>query len=113
MYAVSGVMQAILLVMCFIWKARQRRLGIDDFGHPLNPTALDAPAPMIRGADGGETVEDAVEEAIEEDVPGAGNGQAPDEESGRVPVGEETPLLKGGSAREEGKGKGWLSWLRR
>lgn len=35
MYAVSAVMQGILLVMCFAWKIRQRRLGIDDFGRPL------------------------------------------------------------------------------
>ncbi|ORY33152.1 hypothetical protein BCR39DRAFT_521481 [Naematelia encephala] len=34
-YAVTGVMQGALLVICIIWKRRQRRLGIDDFGLPI------------------------------------------------------------------------------
>lgn len=34
-FLVAGVMQSILLVMCFAWKVRQRKLGIDDFGNPL------------------------------------------------------------------------------
>lgn len=42
MFAVSGVMQAILLIMCIAWKIRQRRLNIDDFGHPLYPTSEDS-----------------------------------------------------------------------
>lgn len=29
-------MQCILLIMCFFWKRRQYKLGIDDFGHPLH-----------------------------------------------------------------------------
>ena len=28
-------MQGFLLVLCFVWKARQRRLGVDDFGKQL------------------------------------------------------------------------------
>ncbi|KAI6132967.1 hypothetical protein EV401DRAFT_1915242 [Pisolithus croceorrhizus] len=36
MYAVSAVMQAFLLAMCIMWKIRQRRLHIDDFGRPLS-----------------------------------------------------------------------------
>lgn len=39
MYAVSGALQAVLLLMCLAWKARQTRLGIDDFGNPLHPIA--------------------------------------------------------------------------
>lgn len=35
-FAVSGIMQATLLVMCFAWKRRQHKLGIDDFGHPVH-----------------------------------------------------------------------------
>jgi hypothetical protein len=35
MFAVSGVMQGSLLVMCIAWKFRQRSLAIDDFGKPL------------------------------------------------------------------------------
>ncbi|KAJ9111682.1 hypothetical protein QFC19_001041 [Naganishia cerealis] len=34
-YAVTGGMQAALLVMCIVWKQRQVKLGIDDFGNPL------------------------------------------------------------------------------
>ncbi|PFH53501.1 hypothetical protein AMATHDRAFT_54629 [Amanita thiersii Skay4041] len=33
-FAVAGIMQGSLLTMCIIWKLRQRRLGIDDFGQP-------------------------------------------------------------------------------
>ncbi|KAF8513720.1 hypothetical protein BU17DRAFT_77149 [Hysterangium stoloniferum] len=36
-YATAGVMQGSLLVMCLIWKARQARLRIDDFGNKLGP----------------------------------------------------------------------------
>ena len=39
-YAAAGCLQGTLLVMCLFWKARQRRLGIDDFGNPL-PDAPD------------------------------------------------------------------------
>ncbi|KZP16736.1 hypothetical protein FIBSPDRAFT_865709 [Athelia psychrophila] len=35
-FAVSGTMQATLLVMCFAWKYRQNKLGLDDFGHPVH-----------------------------------------------------------------------------
>jgi hypothetical protein len=34
-------MQATLLVMCIAWKFRQRRLGIDDFGNPVVPLAVE------------------------------------------------------------------------
>ncbi|KII91525.1 hypothetical protein PLICRDRAFT_38295 [Plicaturopsis crispa FD-325 SS-3] len=34
-FAVAGVMQGSLLIMCIVWKVRQHRLHIDDFGHPL------------------------------------------------------------------------------
>ncbi|OCF79110.1 hypothetical protein I204_01055 [Kwoniella mangroviensis CBS 8886] len=37
-YAVTGGMQGALLVICLIWKRRQRELGIDDFGNPLDTT---------------------------------------------------------------------------
>ncbi|KAF8604799.1 hypothetical protein BDV93DRAFT_522124 [Ceratobasidium sp. AG-I] len=35
MFAMAGIMQGILLVMCLFWKQRQSRLGIDDYGRPL------------------------------------------------------------------------------
>ncbi|KAJ8520533.1 hypothetical protein ONZ45_g2687 [Pleurotus djamor] len=34
-FAVAGIMQGTLLVMCICWKFRQQRLGLDDFGNPL------------------------------------------------------------------------------
>ena len=45
-FAVAGVMQGILLAMCLVWKARQNRLGIDDFGNPILP-AQDERAPLL------------------------------------------------------------------
>ncbi|KAJ3524868.1 hypothetical protein NMY22_g10820 [Coprinellus aureogranulatus] len=38
-FAVAAVLQGTLLVMCFAWKFRQQRLGIDDFGVPLGQAA--------------------------------------------------------------------------
>ncbi|WWC72998.1 uncharacterized protein I206_106962 [Kwoniella pini CBS 10737] len=35
-YAVTGGMQGALLVICVLWKRRQKSLGIDDFGKPLD-----------------------------------------------------------------------------
>lgn len=34
-YIVTGVMQAALLLMCCVWKVRQSRSGVDDWGRPL------------------------------------------------------------------------------
>lgn len=34
-YLVSGVLQSALLVICLLWKRRQSRLGIDDYGKRL------------------------------------------------------------------------------
>ena len=86
MFAVSGIMQAILLVMCLFWKVRQRKLGIDDFGQPINPVGA-----HMSDNGSAETVvdEDAVERVVE-----VGSGEV---------VGEErTPLLgkKGQSGTE-------------
>lgn len=38
-FLVAGVMQSSLLIMCLVWKVRQRRLGIDDFGYPIVPVS--------------------------------------------------------------------------
>ena len=32
----AAVLQGCLLIMCCIWKIRQNKLGIDDFGNPLD-----------------------------------------------------------------------------
>ena len=101
MFAVSGVMQAMLLVMCLFWKVRQRRLGIDDFGHPLDSSTV--------LHDGGD----------DEDEDGP--VRVPDEEIVRAMIGENTPLLKSGRRRELGAGRRfgsgklgkWMKGLRR
>ena len=36
-FAVAAVLQGCLLIMCCLWKIRQDKLGIDDFGNPLDP----------------------------------------------------------------------------
>lgn len=89
-FAVSGMMQATLLVMCFAWKHRQGKLGIDDFGHPIH--------------DGDER---SFEEAEAE-------GDEHEEETvvfEEVVVTEESPLLVKGSNGKAGD-VAWLGWLR-
>lgn len=104
----AGVLQGTLLVMCLLWKARQRKLGIDDFGRPLTPTESDlqnSPIPVTRGPSDGERLRDAVIAAVETDVR---------EESGPLSeetADEETPLLKGKSPHS-GEGRSWFGWLR-
>ena len=104
-YAVAGILQGSLLVMCIMWRARQRKLGIDDFGNPIEPFAVpptdepfhDSPIPVTHGPTGGVPVQEAVTEAVQTDVL-AGDAD------------EDTPLLK----KDVGKDaqRGWLSWLR-
>ncbi|BEI85155.1 hypothetical protein CcaverHIS002_0505560 [Cutaneotrichosporon cavernicola] len=52
-YAVTGLMQACLLIICLFWKKRQRWLGIDDFGNPLPSSvpehANGERAPLLNG----------------------------------------------------------------
>ncbi|TFY62799.1 hypothetical protein EVJ58_g3642 [Rhodofomes roseus] len=53
MYAASGAMAGLLLLLCLAWKVRQARLGVDDFGRPLNKP-IDTPnpsetAPLLTG----------------------------------------------------------------
>jgi len=43
-FAVAGIMQGALLAMCIVWHFRERRLGLDDFGHPVNAPAQPHPA---------------------------------------------------------------------
>ncbi|KAF5361029.1 hypothetical protein D9756_004448 [Leucocoprinus leucothites] len=40
-FLVAGVMQSSLLIMCIVWKFRQRRLGIDDFGNAVVSGAVE------------------------------------------------------------------------
>lgn len=65
MFAVSGIMQAILLIICIAWKIRQKRLHIDDFGHPLPGNPLYDPAQAHSSEVG--RVMDAANDESEED----------------------------------------------
>ena len=81
MYAVSAIMQACLLFVCFAWKVRQRRLGIDDFGRPLGEAAADSVEGETRTPSEEEARVSVVTEGDESD------------ETAR----EDTPLLKPGN----------------
>lgn len=94
MYAVSAVMQACLLLMCFAWKIRQGRLGIDDFGRPLGEAA-EVP---VEGATRTPSEEDGVSVVIEGEI-------------GDEAVREDTPLLKSGSIVRRGGVLGWIQGL--
>lgn len=50
-YAVTGLMQGVLLVICVLWTIRQNKLGIDAFGNPLpgREVASDERTPLING----------------------------------------------------------------
>jgi len=63
MFLVAAVMQGILLAMCLCWKVRQRKLRIDDFGHPLR----DSPLPELP-VENGELVEESDEDSMEGDI---------------------------------------------
>ncbi|KAG5643612.1 hypothetical protein DXG03_000620 [Asterophora parasitica] len=76
-FAVSGIMQGSLLVMCIVFTFRQQRLGIDEFGHAI---ASD-PTTYTRLPSDGDVVDVRLATAVEEDP-------APAES-----VGEQTPLL--------------------
>jgi hypothetical protein len=88
MFAASGVMQGSLLVMCLVWKSRQRSLGIDDFGKPLLKSPSD---PHEDDASLSHTSDDAEHRHTHNAT-------------------EETPLLAGSSAPTvSGKKKKWWS----
>ena len=99
MFAVSGVMQAMLLLMCIAWKFRQRRLRIDDFGHPLPPSSAEL------GESASRTRSVSQDEEDEEARP-----QLTDEEIVRAMLGERTPLLQG---QKKKFGSGFLRVFRR
>ena len=94
-YATAGIMQGSLLIMCLLWKARQARLHIDDFGNKLGP---DLVVTMTNG-DSDDTVEDVETDVIDDAIIGDG-------------VAERTPLLE--DATDSGKRRGLygqvISW---
>ncbi|KAG2159237.1 uncharacterized protein EDB93DRAFT_1114541 [Suillus bovinus] len=95
MYAVSGIMQSALLVMCIAWKFRQRRLKIDDFGYSLDSSSS---TPLTDDVD---TVVDEVS------VPQVGDMSFDsDSEDAR----EDVPLLA--KPRRSGRSSRFFSWLK-
>jgi hypothetical protein len=100
MFLVAAIMQGVLLVMCLCWKVRQRRLHIDDFGHPLR----DSPLPELPTdeLDDGESVEGTTEDSMEEDIISISPEDA--ERAPLMPVGHR-------KRRKSGKRRWWTKWL--
>lgn len=99
MYAVSAVMQACLLSMCIMWKIRQRRLHIDDFGRPLGlPASPSAESILTAENDDGQFESQVFDVRVIEESSEAG---------------EAAPLLKP-PVRVPRKGGilGWLEYIR-
>ncbi|KAI0768329.1 hypothetical protein BD413DRAFT_135076 [Trametes elegans] len=118
-YAVAGAMQGVLLAMCIVFRFRQHRLGLDDFGRPLKASAASSsPASPDSTSSSGATaappVEAAVGDAVQSDVR---SEHGVDVEQGELVrgAGEQTPLLAKRGAAEGGerKARGVLAWFRR
>jgi hypothetical protein len=88
MFAVSAAMQGSLLVMCFVWKVRQKKLGIDDFGITRShlPSAVS------------DAIEDEAgvlpEPTSGTQTNGSEGGGMDDVAASRASVTEQTPLLE-------------------
>ncbi|KAI0800046.1 hypothetical protein C8Q74DRAFT_387629 [Fomes fomentarius] len=110
-YAVAGMMQGILLVMCIIFRARQHKHGLDDFGRPLDGSAASILSPQAEPDSVAPTtpaVEGAVGDAVRSDVRSEhGVDVAPAADS------ERAPLLPKGNTSGGGGGKGLFGWLKR
>jgi len=87
-FAVAAAMQGSLLVMCFIWKVRQKRLGIDDFGvtHSQLPEAVSDALDDEGGI--------LPESSSSEQANGDETTDAHDLDARRANVTEQTPLLE-------------------
>ena len=83
-------MQATLLIMCFAWRRRQHKLGIDDFGHPIHSgdERLFEESQVLRESD-------------------------PDRDGDDTEGGEDTPLLVK-NIDEQGSGRRWraFKWMK-
>ncbi|OBZ66346.1 Uncharacterized protein C4C5.03 [Grifola frondosa] len=99
-YAVAGLMQGSLLIMCLFWHARQHRLGVDDFGNPL--ITSEPNSSIIRGPESAAHIEDALGDDVGSDVRG-------------VEADEDTPLLakRQNEGEDEMRKKRRFGWLRR
>ncbi|PBK76096.1 hypothetical protein ARMSODRAFT_950480 [Armillaria solidipes] len=122
-FAVAGMMQGTLLILCIMFKIRQRRLHIDDFGEPLTPLQQYSPLPdempgLVIGEGEDEVavrvaLASELESAVETDVRSAGVRPVL-EIAVRPRSGEREPLLGERTAKstEDGKSGGWFSWGR-
>lgn len=123
-FAVAGIMQGTLLVMCICWKFRQRKLGLDDFGNSLvddplsgsylsttssiansirHPAAdVDVPGLVVEDEDAAATrvaLANALESAVEGDVRSGGVREVRE-----IPIhqdDENTPLLNTGKSGKQ------------
>ena len=98
--------------MCIMWRRRQHKLGIDDFGNPLNPTPAEedpllqeSSVPVTRLPSGGVPVRQAVDAAVQDDI----REESSPESTTPVEPHEETPLLKKDDT--DGADRTWFSWL--
>ncbi|KAG6845053.1 hypothetical protein H0H87_001390 [Tephrocybe sp. NHM501043] len=113
-FAVSGIMQGSLLVMCIVFHLRQRQLGIDEFGHPLpgtqEPSRVDEEVPglVTEAEEDPRKVKVALVRALES---ATGSDIRASREVSEVALTEATPLL--GKPHSEGARKGWKGWFRR
>ncbi|KAF8880781.1 hypothetical protein BD779DRAFT_1547907 [Infundibulicybe gibba] len=131
-FAVAGLMQGSLLVMCILWKYRQRRLAIDDFGMPLSPSSpsepvrsrlVDLDEEALRDVDpvpglvaddtdprlATRVLEVALESAVATSVWDSSTELGAEVDAGVE--GEDAPLLGSSTQKEQQQGKwGWLWW---
>lgn len=84
--------------MCICWKVRQRKLHIDDFGHPLGTEFPRPELPITQQSEDRELVDEVGEDAFDEDL---------------VPISyedaEQAPLLRDRKKRSK-KRKWWTRW---
>jgi hypothetical protein len=95
MFLVAAIMQGILLFLCICWKARQHRLHIDDFGHPLG---IPPEPPVTQESEARESVDEAVIDAFDEDLVSISYEDA-----------EQAPLLRDRRKRSKRR-KWWTRW---
>ncbi|KAI0824497.1 hypothetical protein BC628DRAFT_1339435 [Trametes gibbosa] len=112
-YAVAGIMQGILLVMCILFRARQHQHGVDDFGRPLQSLPLDDEGtPLLIEGVVSNAVHSDVRSEHGVDVVTPGHNillAAAAEVHGES---EETPLLTKNTAQGALEERGILSWFR-
>ncbi|KAH9034737.1 hypothetical protein EDB85DRAFT_1946470 [Lactarius pseudohatsudake] len=98
MFLVAAVMQGILLTLCICWKVRQRRLHIDDFGHPLGIEFPPPEPPITHESEDRGSIDEALEDTFDEDLVSISHEEA-----------ELAPLLRDRRKRSKRR-KWWTRW---